>query len=313
MKIYHNIPDNKNLFKNPIVTIGNFDGVHLGHQKIFNRLLYLTEKKGGDPVVITFSKHPRKILNPDRSLKFLTTSEEKTNAIFNFGIDNIILLNFTKEMANMSAEDFYYEILLKKIDTKDLVIGYDHAFGKNREGNIDFLTRLSETNGIKVTRVGEKIFNSKPISSTWIRNEIKTGNMSLVAKLLNRNYTITGTVVKGEGRGKLLGYPTANILPSHEDKLVPGDGVYAASIKFDNGIKKFGMLNIGNNPTFNNKTKTIEINIFDFDENVYDSEVIIEFYEKIRKELTFKSKKELVKQISHDKIIVLEKLKKINV
>ena len=191
------------MFKNPIVTIGNFDGVHIGHQKILSRLIYLSEKKRGDPIVITFSKHPRKILNPDRSLKILTTSEEKTNAIFNFGVDNIILLNFTKEMANMSAEDFYFNILLKKIDTKDLVIGYDHAFGKNREGNIDFLTRLSESNGINVTRVGEKIFNSKPISSTWIRHEIESGNMGLVSQLLNRNYTITGSVVKGDGRGRL--------------------------------------------------------------------------------------------------------------
>lgn len=311
MKIYHNIPENKNLFKNPVVTIGNFDGVHKGHQKIFSRLIEIARKKKGDPVVITFSSHPRKVLNPEISIKILTTPGEKSNAIFSHGIDNIIMLHFTREMAEMSAEDFYNQILLQKIDTRHLVIGYDHAFGKGREGNIDFLKKLSASSGIEITRVEEEMLFDRPISSTWLRHEIEDGNIEKANQILGRSYSISGVVVKGMGRGNSLGFPTANISPGEPDKLIPADGVYAVRVILDNSRPSWkGMLNIGNNPTFTNAERTIEVNILDFEENIYDSQVTIEFIKKIRNEIKFNTPEDLVTQLKIDRTNTIKALTK---
>ena len=191
MKIYHTIPDNKNLFKNPVVTIGNFDGVHMGHRKIFSTLLSTAERVKGDAVVITFSSHPRKILNPEAHIQVITTSEEEVNAIFNVGIDNIILLHFTPEMANMSARDFYNDILITRIDIRELVIGYDHAFGKDRQGTMEYVSMLCKESGIGLTRVEEEMADSQPVSSSWLRRELESGNFPLAEKLLGRRYSMT--------------------------------------------------------------------------------------------------------------------------
>ena len=309
MKIYHNIPDNKNLFKNPVVTIGNFDGVHIGHQKILRTLKARASQLKGDAVVITFSTHPKKVINPDTEIKIITTTDEKVNAIFNMGITNIILLNFTKEMSRMGAADFYNEILLKKIDLKELVIGYDHAFGKDREGNFNFLKKLTESTGIAITKVEEEDFNEFPISSTWIRSEIEKGNMEECRKLLGRPYSLRGLVERGAGRGKNLGFPTANIHPDSGDKIIPGDGVYAVTVTIDEEIKKPGMMNIGYNPTFSNSAHTLEVNIFDFNENIYDEEITVEFHKRIRSEEKFETKEDLIQQMYKDREKTLEVLK----
>lgn len=301
MKIYHTIPENKNLLRNPVVTIGSFDGVHTGHRKIFEKLIEIAARKNADPVVITFSTHPRKILNPGIRLTLLTTTDEKINALFDLGIDNIILLNFTREMANMTAEEFYNEILLKKIDVKDLVIGYDHAFGKNREGNYEFLNRLQAASGISVTRVDEALYEGKPVSSTWIRELIQQGDMEGASRLLGREYRLTGRVVKGKGRGAGLGFPTANIIPIDADKIIPGDGVYAVSLLLEDERPETGMLNIGLNPTFGDTGRTIEANIFDFNETIYETHVTVIFHKKIRDERTFASVGQLREQLERDR------------
>ena len=301
MKIYHTIPDNKNLFKNPVVTIGNFDGVHIGHRKIFNKLLDVSQRINGDPVVITFSSHPRKVLNPENPIKIVTTSDEKINAIFSLGIDNIILLHFTPEMANMTAREFYNDILITKIDVRELVIGYDHAFGKNREGNIDFVSVLCRESNIGLTRVDEELYDSQPVSSTWIRRELESGNISMVEKLLGRKYSITGTVMQGKGRGRSLGFPTANIAPEDPDKLIPADGTYSVIVSLVNGSKKKGMLNIGMNPTFSDTGRTIEAHIFDFNDDIYDARITVEFVRFIRKEQAFGSVDKLSAQLQRDK------------
>jgi riboflavin kinase/FMN adenylyltransferase len=311
MKIYHHIPEHKNLFVNPVVTIGNFDGVHIGHRKILSALLKKAAEKSGDPVVITFSSHPRKILNPEMPIKIITTTDEKVNAIYDFGIPNIILLNFTRQMAQMHAIDFYNEILVGKLDAKYLVIGYDHAFGKNREGNYDFLSELSASTGVEITRIEEEDKYKHPISSTWIRREIESGNITKANTLLGWKYTFSGTVVRGRDRGKSLGFPTANINPLHQDKIIPGDGVYAVRVIFENGTKKTGMLNIGTNPTFSEKERTIEVNIFDFNDTIYDSTLTVEFHNHIRNEITFESKEKLVEQLERDKTTALKLLKKL--
>ena len=311
MKIYHHIPDHKNLFVNPVVTIGNFDGVHIGHRKILSSLLEKAREKSGEPVVITFSSHPRKILNPELPIKIITTTDEKVNAIYDFGIPNIILLNFTRQMAQMHAIEFYNEILVGKLDAKYLVIGYDHAFGKNREGNYDFLSELAASTGVEITRIEEEDRYKHPISSTWIRREIESGNITKANTLLGWKYTLSGTVVRGKNRGRSLGFPTANINPLHQDKIIPGDGVYAVRVIFEDGTKKKGMLNIGTNPTFSEEARTIEVNIFDFNDTIYDSILTIEFHKRIRNEIKFESQEKLVEQIERDKSSALKMLKKI--
>jgi riboflavin kinase/FMN adenylyltransferase len=308
MKIYHHIPEHKNLFVNPVVTIGNFDGVHIGHRKILTALLKKAAEISGDPVVITFSSHPRKILNPEMPIKIITTTDEKVNAIYDFGIPNIILLNFTRQMAEMHAIDFYNEILVGKLDAKYLVIGYDHAFGKNREGNFDFLSELSSSTGVEITRIAEEDRYKHPISSTWIRREIESCNITRANTLLGWKYTLSGTVVRGRDRGKSLGFPTANIVPLHQDKIIPGDGVYAVRVIFADGARKDGMLNIGTNPTFSEKERTIEVNIFDFKDAIYDTTLTVEFHKHIRDEIKFDSKEKLIEQLEQDKTTAMRLL-----
>jgi len=304
LKIYNEIPDNTGTFINPVVTIGNFDGVHLGHKKIIDKLISSSREHNGTPIVITFKNHPRTLFHPESMCRMITSIEEKQKALHLFGIDNIIMLNFTREFSNLTADQFYNDLLIGRLKVKEIVIGYDHAFGKNREGNIDYLMKLSEKTGIIITRVQEEVCNDEVISSTFLRGEIDKGNMQMVSRLLGRRYSLTGKVVKGAGRGKGLGFPTANILPDYSDKIVPGNGIYAASILLKNKTIYHGMLNIGYNPTFNGKEKTIEINIFNFNEDIYDEFVTIEFFEKIRDEVKFDSAESLVQQIKTDKVLI---------
>jgi len=285
MKVFRNIPENKNLFKNPVITIGNFDGIHIGHQKIIDTLLKKAEKIDGEAIILTFNTHPRKILTPENPPPIITSANEKIDALHKYGINNIILLDFNQEIANTTADQFYNE-LSNKIGIKEIVIGYDHAFGKNRKGNIDFLNKLERKSGIKVTRVDEQNLKEKPASSTWIREEILKGNVHLVKTLLNREYTLYGHVTKGKQIGKQIGFPTANIIPDNEDKIIPAKGVYAVKIKFS-GKDKIGMLNIGNNPTFGTNKKTIEVNIFDFSGDLYNKHLAVEFHTKLRNEIKF--------------------------
>jgi len=302
LKIYNEIPENNGLFINPVVTIGNFDGVHAGHRKILTKLFSSAEEHNGVPIVITFRNHPRTLFHPESVCRMITTIEEKQQALQSLGINNIIMLNFTREIANLTADQFYNELLIGKLKVKEIVIGYDHAFGKNREGNIDYLMKLSEKTGITVTRVEEEVCGDEVVSSTFLRDEIDRGNMQMVSRLLGRRYTLSGRVVKGAGRGKGLGYPTANIDTDHSDKIIPGNGIYAASVTFKDKTVYHGMLNIGYNPTFDGKTKTIEINIFDFKKDIYDEIVTLEFYEKIRDEKKFDSALSLIDQIKKDEV-----------
>lgn len=207
LSIYNEIPDNQGLFINPVVTIGNFDGVHSGHNKIIEKLLSSARDHNGTPIVITFTNHPRTLFHPESVCRMLTTVEEKQDALHRLGINNIIMLNFTREFANLTAEQFYSELLIGKLKVKEIVIGYDHAFGKNREGNLDYLMRLSERTGIIVNRVEEEVCNDEVISSTFLRGEIDKGNMEIASKLLGRRYSFTGIIVRGAGRGRGLGFP----------------------------------------------------------------------------------------------------------
>ncbi|MFC1670096.1 bifunctional riboflavin kinase/FAD synthetase [Spirochaetota bacterium] len=307
MKLFKEIPG-KGQFKNPAVTIGNFDGVHMGHQEILSTLLKKAEEINGDAVVITFQSHPRKIINPQLLSGIITTSAEKVKAISTYGINNIILLDFDRDMADMDALEFYNKIIVNGIGAKEIVIGYDHCFGKDRKGNMEFLERMSGTTGIGITRVEEVEVDSKSVSSTWLRKVIGDGNMKAAKKIIARPYSIMGKVIKGESRGRELGFPTANILPNDAEKIIPGDGVYAVTVILENGNKARGMLNIGDNPTFDLNKKNIEVNIFDFNDDIYGSLITIEFHERVRDEIKFESSRGLVQQLKKDKISIQKML-----
>ncbi len=309
MRLYNEIPDRHGTFRNPVLTIGTFDGVHSGHKKILQTLLAVAAEKKADPVVLTFNAHPRKILHPATPPRILTTESEKIKAIADCGIDNIIVLKFNNEIANLHAGEFL-DMIIGKMGIFHLVVGYDHAFGKDRNGDFDFINEMSKAKGFAVTRVEPRNFHSSPVSSTWIRAEIEDGNISFANTLLGRRYTLFGKVGKGDGRGAVLGFPTANIVPEDPDKIIPKDGVYAVKAVIDKTLKKDGMLNIGTNPTFSNTERTIEVNIFDFNKDIYYCDLEIDFIERIRDEIKYDSSEALIEQLYKDRQTVREILQK---
>ncbi len=301
MTVLYNLAERDEVFKNPVITIGSFDGVHSGHRAIFDRMIKLARSMDGEPVVFTFSEHPRKLLTPHTPPKILTTAIEKIHAIEHSGINNIVMMPFTHEIASLTAEEFLYKIVFYHIGKAHIVIGYDHAFGKGRQGDFDFLKEMSSREGFIVERVEPVCVQSRPVSSSWIRTEIEDGNISLANALLGRPYTLSGKVVKGQMRGRLLGFPTANIVPDDPDKIIPKDGVYAVNV-YVQGTLHYGMLNIGTNPTFENTERTIEVHIFNFDGDVYGETIEVFFIERIRDEKRFSSVGELKQQLQYDKL-----------
>ncbi len=316
MRIFYDIPTEKGVFNSPVLTIGTFDGVHIGHREVFKRLLALAREKKADPVVLTFDTHPRKVINPETPPRILTTSREKIWEISESGIDNIIIMKFTREIAQMPAADFLKNMIIDNIGINHLITGYDNAFGKDREGDYALLSSIAMEKGFDISMVEPFNFHSKPVSSTWIRTELEDGNIALANTLLGRNYTLFGSVIKGENRGVKLGFPTANVVPEDPDKVVPKDGVYAVRVTIKNGsVKdevKDGMMNIGTNPTFSNTERTIEVNIFDFNQNIYGKYIGIEFFERIRDEIKFESPEALTVQLYKDEQSIKELLRKLN-
>ena len=309
LRIYNEIPENRGEIKNPVITIGNFDGVHMGHRKIIETLLHKSKEHSGEPFVLTFSNHPRTVIHPGSVCRMITTVDEKQKALFELGVRNIIMLEFTREIADLTADQFYNELLIGRLGVKEIVIGYDHAFGKNREGNIDYLKKLAEKTGILITRVGVESVQGDAVSSTLLRRELDLGNMEKVASLLGRNYALSGTVVKGAGRGRVMGFPTANVMPDSDVKIVPANGVYAVSVEIE-GKLYGGMLNIGFNPTFGGQHRSIEVNIFNFSADIYDRVITLYFHSKIRDEKKFDSMENLARQIEEDRKAVESLLSK---
>ena len=301
MTVLYNLSERDEVFKNPVITIGSFDGVHSGHRAIFDRMITLAQSLNGEPVVFTFSEHPRKLLTPHTPPKILTTATEKIHAIERVGISNIVMMPFTHEIASLTAEDFLYKIVFYHIGKAHIVVGYDHAFGKGRQGDFEFLKGLALREGFIVERVDPVCIQSRPVSSSWIRTEIEDGNIALANMLLGRPYTLSGTVVKGQMRGRLLGFPTANIAPDDPDKIIPKDGVYAVKVLIKGNVHH-GMLNIGTNPTFENTERTIEVHIFDFNADIYGQNIEVFFIERIRNEKRFNSVTELKEQLHNDKL-----------
>jgi riboflavin kinase/FMN adenylyltransferase len=303
MRIFEGI-ESLGEIKNPVVTIGTFDGVHLGHQKIIEQLNLEAEKIGGESVLLTFDPHPRIVLFPENhNVKLIQTLGEKFQVLEKFDLKNAVLVPFTKEFSELSAIDFVEQILVGNLKAKKVVIGYDHQFGRNREGNIQFLKSVSEKYGFEVIEISAKSIDEINISSTKIRDSLLRGDVETAKLFLSRPYEISGTVVKGNQLGRTLGFPTANLKVDSELKLIPANGVYAVQVKID-GKMHFGVMNIGTKPTVNSSNeKSLEVHIFDFNKVIY-GDIITVFMEKhIRNEQKFANLDELKRAISNDEII----------
>jgi len=295
-----------------VLTIGTFDGVHKGHQEIIKKVVKISKEDSLRSLIITFYPHPRKVINPNSNISLLTTQEEQIDLLRQLGVDNLLKINFTKEFSEITSYQFIKEYIVKRIGVKKIVIGHDHHFGKSREGNVDFLKSVSTEFGFDVVEVTPFEMDSVLVSSSVIRKELQNGNILLVNKMLGRNYFFIGNVVNGDGRGRKLGYPTANIKLEDEDKALPMLGIYAVFIFID-GLKFNGLLSVGKRPTFYNDGKIIpEVYIYDFQDDIYGKKVKIEILERIRGEEKFNSPEELINQMNLDKENGLKIFNKLN-
>ena len=300
MKIYHGIDDFSQL-QYAVVTSGTFDGVHVGHQKIFSRLREIASRNFGETVVITFWPHPRLVLHPEEEgLKLLNTFEEKAELLKDQGIQHLIRIPFTKEFSQLTSEQFIQDVLVKTIGTRKLVIGYDHHFGKNREGSFEQLKLNAPRYGFEVEEIPKQEVDHVAVSSTKIRNALEEGDIETANHFLGQPYRITGRVVTGDRIGHTLGFPTANIEIDTKYKLIPADGIYAVTLNHEHSTYG-GMLYIGNRPTLEGTRRSIEVNIFDFDRDIYGETITVYFHKKLRGDQKFDGLTEMTAQMQKDK------------
>ena len=296
---------------NNIVTLGTFDGIHLGHKKIIKEVVNKAADYGDESFLITFHPHPRKIISGDHNIKLLNTSAEKLEMFESLGIQNLLIINFTKEFSKLSPDAFIDNYVVNGIGAKEVVIGYDHHFGKGRSGDIGFLKNKGAKSGFKVTIIPGFQIENVIVSSSKIRNALLAGNIVTVNKYLGRFYSFSGTVVQGDKRGRELGFPTANLRIENEDKLLPAIGIYAVEFIARGNIYQ-GLLSIGKRPTFYDSGEIVpEVYVFDFNEDIYGENVTVNLVERIRGEEKFSSAEELIEQMKKDKEIGLEILNKL--
>ena len=299
MQVHYGFESYKNI-KNPIVTVGTFDGVHFGHQKIIQRLQKIAKKNNGESVLLTFDPHPRKILLNDQGLKLIHTINEKINILENLGLNHLVIYPFTLEFSKFSAKRYIDELLIQKLGTHTLVIGYDHHFGNDREGNIDLLKKYEKSNPFYLEEIKAHEIEEIKISSTKVRSAIEKGNIHLVNDYCGHFYEFSGEVVRGNGIGKTIGTPTANIKLNSNEKIIPLDGVYAVVCQIKDTNYK-GIMNIGFKPTVDEDQKrTVEIHLFDYEKDIYGQDLRTKVIERIRDEVKFNSLKELKSQILKD-------------
>ena len=306
MEIIRGTANLKKKFTAPVITIGNFDGIHLGHQKIFKEVKQRSSELKGDSIVYTFEPHPLNILSPHKKVPLITSFSEKIKLIEKSGIDIVICEDFTPEYANLSPRRFVKDILLDKIGCKAVFVGHDYAFGKGRKGNIDALKQLGKELVFEVHVVDAVKVDTILVSSTKIRDTIQKGDVKKVASLLGRNYSISGKVGKGKNRGKGLGFPTANLKSVEE--IHPKPGIYAVHVFYGDHPYP-GVVNIGFNPTFADHSLSIEVHILDFNRDIYDEYIRISFIERLRNEKAFDTPAKLVLQIKKDVEMAREILK----
>lgn len=286
-------------FEHPVATIGNFDGVHLGHQALFRETVKRAREAYGQSIAITFHPHPLQVLRPENPIKLICSFEQKVKLIEAAGLDYLLVLDFTLELASLEAEEFVEDVLVKGLGVKELIVGYDYRFGRKRRGDTELLKILGKRFGFEVVVIPPQKVNGLTVSSSLVRELVSEGDVATVAKLLGRPYQICGQVVPGHGRGrKLLGFPTANLKLSTE-KLTPKTGVYAVEVLLD-GQKLLGVMNLGFNPTFGDGFLSAEVHIFNFQDELYGRWICINLIERLRDEMKFASPEDLAAQITKD-------------
>lgn len=300
-------------FKNAIITIGTFDGVHLGHQKIIRQLKEEAKQHNGETIIITFHPHPRKIVSSvPGDIRLLTILEERIELLKNSGIDHLVVVPFDNKFSNLTAQEFITDFLYKSFQPHTLIIGYDHRFGKGRKGDYHLLEEYGTKLGFKVKEINEELLNEVTISSTKIRTALLNHDIETANKFLGYHYFFDGIVVEGNKLGRTIGYPTANLHIGSEEKLIPADGIYAClaqipNSKFQTPLK--GMMYIGNRPVIEGKHRTIEVNIFDFDEDIYGQTLKVYMHDYIRGDVPLNGLDELKAQLAKDKETILGILK----
>lgn len=301
MKVYSSLDQFSRLEK-AVVTIGTFDGVHAGHQHIIRRMRELAARDGGETVVLTFFPHPRTVLQPDDdSLKLITTIEERERLLREAGIDHLIVQPFSKEFSRISATEFVRDVLVNAIGTSTLVIGYDHRFGRNREGSYKDLEVMAPVYGFQLEEIPAALVNEMAVSSTKIRKSLLEGDVAGAAELLGHPFSFSGTVVEGDHIGRSIGFPTANLRIEAPYQLIPAEGIYAVRADYA-GRRLNGMLYIGNRPVVQGTTRSIEVNLFDFDENIYGKSLRIWFHARIREDRNLPDLDALRRQLEQDRL-----------
>ncbi len=299
MKSFKNLNSFQKPFIKSVVTIGTFDGVHIGHKYVLSKVTEFAQKNDYKSTILTFFPHPRMVLQQDSSIKLLNTIQEKVMLLSELGIDNLIVHPFDMEFSRLSAEDFIKEVLIEKLNVGIIIIGHDHRFGRNRTATINDLIEYGKEYGFEVQEISAKEINDIAISSTKIRTALLDGNIHTANNYLGYNYFITGKVVHGKKIGRTINFPTANIEVSEDYKLIPKNGVYIVSSEI-NSIPYFGMMNIGTNPTLEGLNQTIEVHFFDFKKDLYNKDLKIEIHSRIRDEEKYNSIEELKSQLKKD-------------
>lgn len=287
--------------KKSVLTVGTFDGIHLGHREIIKELLIIAKENNFTPSLLTFEPHPKTVVQdfPHR-IKLLTTLEEKLKILQEIGLERVIIAKFTREFSETSYKSFVEDTILQKLRASCIIIGYDHSFGRNKAGNFRELENLSSMYSFDLKEVGPFKIGSQTVSSSMIRKHIDNGDIGNANKMLGYNYSIEGIVIKGEGRGQRLSFPTANLLIENQNKLTPKEGVYVVLCEVL-GKSYRGMANIGYKPTFGGVSRTVEVHIFDFSEDIYGEKITTQFIKRLRDEVKFNSEEQLIKQLNLDK------------
>ncbi len=304
MKIYNHINDFQRL-NNAVVTIGTFDGVHQGHRQIIARLKELTRQTGGETVILTFFPHPRMIIHPeDQDLKLITTIHERAALLEQLGVDHLIITPFSRDFSNQSAEAYIKDVLVNKIGTRKIIIGYDHRFGKDRQGGLSDLQQAAPVYGFEVIEIPEQDIDHVTVSSTRIREALLKADIEQANNFLGYPFFITGKVIRGNQIGRQIGYPTANLLVEENYKLIPADGIFAVTVQLNDEVFQ-GMAYIGHRPTINGMTRNIEVNIFDFNRDIYNQILQMNFIHFVRHDVKFSSLDGLKDQLAQDRLDVL--------
>lgn len=307
MKVFQSINQFKSKAKT-IVTLGTFDGVHIGHKKIIERLLLNAKELNCESLVLTFFPHPRMVLQKDSDVKLLNTIEEKTNLLSKTGLDNLVIHPFDQAFSRLTAEEFVKNVLVDSFNVKKIIIGHDHRFGRNRTADIDDLIAFSEVYGFEVEQISVQEINEVAVSSTKIRNAILNGNIDLANNYLDYNYSFKGKIVKGKQLGRTIAFPTANFEIEDNYKLIPQNGVYVVE-SLINERTIFGMMNIGFNPTVGENAKTIEVFYFDFNDDLYGQQITVSILHRLRSEQKFDSLDALKQQLKSDQMAALDFIK----